>query len=97
VTFLDVVVVVVVVVDVVVEVDVLVDVLVVVGVVVLVVLVVVVWSRAAGLLPATTTAAANPPNASSTHATTADLNVRMGRTPFLVVVCSRRMGGYLSV
>jgi hypothetical protein len=83
-------------VDVEVEVDVLVDVLVVVGVVVLVVDVVVVVCRIdAGLLPATTTAAVNPPNASSTHATTADLNVRMGKTPFLVVVCNRRVGGYL--
>jgi hypothetical protein len=51
----------------------------------------------AGLLPATTTAAVNPPNASSTHATTADLNVRMGRTPFPRGRPQPPGGGYLSV
>jgi hypothetical protein len=55
-----------------VEVDVLVDVLV----------VDVLCRIDAGLLPAATTAAVNPPNGSSTHATTADPNLRMGKTPF---------------
>jgi len=36
----------------------------------------------AGLLPATTTAAVNPANASMMHATTADLSFRMGKPPF---------------
>jgi hypothetical protein len=67
-------------VDVVVEVDELVDVLVVLDVdpVVLVVD----CRIDAGLLPATTTAAVNPANASMTHATTADLSFRMGKPPF---------------
>ena len=53
----------------------------------------------AGLLPATTTAAVNPANASMMHATTADLSFRMGKPPFCSwYVYSRRMGGdYFSV
>jgi hypothetical protein len=89
--------VVVVVVDVDVVVGVVVDVLVVVELVVLVVDDVV-CRIDAGLLPATTTAAVNPASASRTHATTADLNFRMGKPPFSSwSICSRWWGGQFSV
>ena len=60
--------------------------------------VVVVCRIDAGLLPATTTAAVNPASASRTHATTADLNFRMGKPPFSSwSICSRWWGGQFSV